>query len=191
MIQLTQFPRPVLATSLMVIAIVGWLATGSQPGQQNKSSEKSHIANYFVRDMDTVSMGFDGKPERQVETVRMTEFYDDETTEMETPFFTFYRSDTPPWKLHSEQGWLSADGELALLSGRVTMTRAATADSPAIKMVTSDVRIQPGNNYMETDNHVTITSANDSVNADGMQAWLDDPGRIKFLSNVRASYEPR
>ena len=136
-------------------------------------------------------MGNDGLPERHVETSSLIQYLDDGTTEMESPRYNFYRQDGAPWQVKAEQGWLSSDGELALLSGRVTIIRAATKESPSFKMVTSDLRVQPGSNYMETDEHVNAKSGKDVIDAVGMQAWMGEPGRIKFLSEVRANYVPR
>jgi lipopolysaccharide export system protein LptC len=192
LISLPALPRPTLALAMLAVGIASWyLVSSPNDKPAGEPAAKAHVPSYFVRDLDMVSMGFDGLPERHIETIKMTEFFDDETTEMEKPFYTFFREDTPPWKIHAEQGWLSADGELALLSGRVTMEREASLTSLPLKMVTTDVRIQPSSNYLETDNHVKITSNDDVVTAVGMQAWLTEPGRVKFLSNVRAHYEIR
>ncbi len=192
MINVRQLPRPALAIGMLVVALLSWHFSSSKNEKAAAPAAAApHIPNYFVRNLDMVSLGLDGRPERHIETINMIEYLDDETTEMETPFYTFYRPETPPWKVNSEMGWLSADGELALLSGRVTMTRAATLEQPPIKMVTSEVRIHPSSNYTETDNHVKITSGKDVITAVGMQAWLNEPGRVKFLSDVRATYEPR
>ena len=119
------------------------------------------------------------------------QFQDDETTEMEAPKYDFFRPGQPSWHVQAEQGWLSADGELALLSGRVTIIRPASETTAPFKMVTSDLRIQPENNYLETDNAVKATSGKDQIDAIGMQAWMGPPSRIKFLSDVRSIYEPK
>jgi lipopolysaccharide export system protein LptC len=185
-------PRPFLSGLLLAVALLSWYLSDSdnkKPAGQEETLP--HVAKYFVRDLSMTSMGIDGQPERHIESSYVVQYLDDETTEMAAPVYMFYRTDQPPWHVQAERGWLSADGELALLSGRVTILRAASATTAPFKLVTSDLRIQPGNNYVETDNPVEANSGQDRITATGMQAWMGEPGRIKFLSNVRATYVPR
>lgn len=186
------FPRPWLTVSLLVVVVLGWFASGSdeESGPQQKET-LPHVPNYFVRNLNMTSMGIDGLPERHIESSHVVQYIDDETTEMTAPKYNFFRPGQPPWHIQAEQGWLSADGELALLSGRVTILRPASDTTLPFKMVTSDLRIQPDNNYLETDNAVRANSNKDQIDAVGMQAWMGEPSRIKFLSNVRANYVPR
>lgn len=192
MISLSSLPRPILSASLVFIGLGSWYLVNQGDEEIKKGhQELPHVPQYFVRDLDTTEMGTDGLPERHVETSNMIQYLDDNTTEMESPRYNFFRSDGAPWHVKAEQGWLSSDGELALLSGRVTIVRPATKDSASFKMVTSDLRVQPDSNYMETDNHVNAKSGKDVIDAVGMQAWMGEPSRIKFLSEVRANYVPR
>lgn len=192
MIKLSSFPRPVLTVSLLLTGIIGWYLSGETTQQEPEKQETTpHVPAYFVRNLNSTSMGPAGLPERQLETRYVVQWLDDETTEMETPRYNFHREVGPPWYVTSEQGWLSADGEQALLSGRVTVLRPAGEENPPFKMITRDLRIQPKNNYMETDHPVLVKSRDDTIDAVGMQAWMNEPGRIKFLSDVRANYVPR
>lgn len=192
MISLSSLPRPLLTTSLVIIGLGSWYL-GSLSDEETAAGEQQlpHVPHYFVRNLEMTEMGNDGLPERHVETSNLVQYLDDHTTEMESPRYNFFRQDGAPWQVKAEQGWLSSDGELALLSGRVTIIRPATRDSASFKMVTSDLRVQPDSNYMETDNHVNAKSGKDVIDAVGMQAWMGEPGRIKFLSEVRANYVPR
>lgn len=192
MIQHISFPRPVLTALLLLVVVLSWfLSSDSKKPVVQQADSVPHVPNYFVRNLSMTSMGLDGLPERHIESVHVVQYLDDDTTEMSAPKYRFFRPDQPPWYIEAENGWLSADGELALLSGRVTILRPASNSTAPFKMVTSDLRIQPENNYMETDNAVTANSGQDRIDAVGMQAWLGEPGRIKFLSNVRAHYVPK
>jgi lipopolysaccharide export system protein LptC len=192
LISLSSLPRPLLTISLVLVGLGSWYLVTQGNEEKNKGHEElPHVPEYFVRDLDMTAMGPDGLPERHVVSRNMIQYLDDNTTEMETPRYNFFRQDGTTWNVKAEQGWLSSDGELALLSGRVTIFRAATKDSAAFKMITSDLRVQPDSNYMETDNHVNAKSGKDVIDAVGMQAWMGEPGRIKFLSEVKANYVPR
>lgn len=192
MIRLSALPRPYLTLSLAVLGLLGWYLSDRLPDTGNGLSEEvPHVPSYYVRNLQAVSMGTGGIPERQLETRYLVQYLDDETTEMLAPRYHFFRQDTPPWDVVSEQGWLSADGELALLSGRVTIMRPADENAAPFKMVTRNLRIQPDNNYLETDEAVNVKSGQDVIDAIGMQAWMGKTSRIKFLSDVRANYVPR
>jgi len=192
LISLSSLPRPILTLSLVCVGLASWYLANQEDEQIQKSNQElPHVPQYFVRDLDMTEMGVDGLPERHVKSINVIQYLDDNTTEMESPRYNFFRQDGAPWHVKAEQGWLSGDGELALLSGRVTIFRPATKDTAAFKMVTSDLRVQPDSNYMETDNHVNAKSGKDVIDAVGMQAWMGEPGRIKFLSEVRANYVPR
>lgn len=192
MINFGALPRPIFTASLAAAGLLAWYLSGQQESASVDNQQAlPHVPRYFVRDLDMTSMSSEGLPERHVETRYVSQYLDDDTTEMESPRYHFFRSETPPWNVTAEQGWLSADGELALLSGRVTIIRPAGTNSAPFKLVTSDLRIQPDNNYIETDNRVKAKSGDDNIDAVGMQAWMNEPGRIKFLSDVRANYVPR
>ncbi len=192
MIDNAAFPRPALTVFLLVVLVLSWFLTTDDKKTGHQETDKApHIPGYFVRNLSMTSMGADGLPERHIESSNVVQYQDDQTTEMEAPKYNFYRPGQPPWDVQAEQGWLSADGELALLSGRVTIIRPASETTVPFKMVTSDLRIQPENNYLETDNAVTATSGKDQIDAIGMQAWMGQPSRIKFLSDVRSIYVPK
>lgn len=186
------FPRPVLSGLFLLVVLVTWFLIGGQKTQQPVVTETMpHVPSYFVRDLRTTSMGSDGLPERFLESSYVVQYLDDETTEMESPKYNFFRPGQAPWRVEAEQGWLSADGELALLSGHVTILRPAGEKTAPFKLITSNLRIQPENNYLETDDPVKANSGSDQIDAIGMQAWMGQPARIKFLSDVRANYVPR
>jgi len=186
------FPRPVFGGLILLVVLITGLMTGGEKPQQPVVAESiPHVPSYFVRDLSMTSMGSDGLPERHVKSSYVVQYLDDETTEMQAPNYNFFRAGQPPWRVTAEQGWLSADGELALLSGRVTILRPAGENSAPFKLITSNLRIQPENNYLETDDPVKANSGSDQIDAVGMQAWMGKPARIKFLSDVRANYVPR
>ena len=69
--------------------------------------------------------------------------------------------------------------------------RDAYLSAPATRIVTRDLRVQPAQDYAETDEHVRVETDVDWLEAVGMQAWLRPPSRIRFLSRVKGYYVPR
>ena len=76
-----------------------------------------------------------------------------------------------------------------VLEGDVTITREEAPGTQGVRILTRDLRVQPDTRYAETDQHVEIFRQNDWMESDGAQVWFTEPGRIKFLSNVRGRYE--
>jgi lipopolysaccharide export system protein LptC len=60
-----------------------------------------------------------------------------------------------------------------------------------MRIDTTNLRVQPHQDYAETDEHVRVVSEANWVDATGMQAWLRPPTRLKFLSEVTGYYVPQ
>lgn len=132
-----------------------------------------------------------GIPAHRLTGDTLWHFTDDDTTELDTPHLTVFQDDEPPWEIDAEQAWVSADGSLVLLSGEVIIERAPGIETPPTTIITSNLRVQPREDYAETDEAVRVESESDWLDAIGMRAWLRPPSRITFLSDVKGSYVPR
>lgn len=161
--------------------------TSKEEDSQQGSTE--HTPDYYVDDFTVSEMGPDGKPKRKLTAEKMLHYPDDDSTELTRPYMVLYEDDTPPWNIRSETGWVSGDGKLILLIGEVYIDRVAAPGVRPLQIKTRDLRVRPEENYAETDNHVRIRSENSEQTSVGMQAWLNKPVRMKFLSNVRGRYE--
>lgn len=69
--------------------------------------------------------------------------------------------------------------------------REAGTTTRPMRIVTSELRVQPSEDYAETDEKVRVESDADWLDAVGLQAWLRPPSRLKFLSQVKGYYVPR
>jgi lipopolysaccharide export system protein LptC len=175
----------------LLLAILGgskWLAEIVKEKESALDLE-THTADYFLENFSNTVMDADGKPFRRLSADRMLHFPDDDSTELTKPRVTLFAENAPPWKISSEQGWLSGDGNLLLLKGTVTIDREQGDGVRPIHIVTRNLRVQPEENYAETDEVITITSLGSRLKSKGMQAWFNKPVRIKFLTNVRGHYE--
>lgn len=147
--------------------------------------------DYRIKDFDVIRMTAEGNPAHRLVATSLKHFTDDDTTALEAPRLTVFQADQPPWEIDAERAWSSADGSLILLTGRVLIERAGAGDTPATRIITSDLRVQPRQDYAETDEPVRVETGNDWLDAVGMQAWLRPPSRLKFLSAVEGFYVPR
>ena len=119
----------------------------------------------------------------------MEHFPNDDSTQLQRPRLEIHDDDRPPWKIRSERGWVSGDKQLVLLQGEVHIDREAAPEVRPLHIVTHDLRVQPDNNYAETDAAVHATSRDDWLDSVGMQLWFARPIRVKLLSQVRGRYE--
>lgn len=175
----------------ILLALVGgtlWLAQRSEV-EEPHYVQQEHRPDYYLEQVDTTLMDIDGNPSQRLITDRMTHFMDDDTTQLVNPFLTLYDAQRPPWLVHSESGWLSGDGEVLLLQGAVKIDRAAASGVRPMEIRTRDLKVQPKDSYLETEAVVNARSAQDRIDAKGMQIWYRQPIRIKLLANVRGRYE--
>ncbi len=182
--------RNILIGIILVLLALGsnWMIS-STPTTEPAIGAEEHKMDYYVRDFTTTLMGEKGEPFRQLSAELMVHYPDDDTTELTKPLITMFEQRTPEWKIRSEAGWLSGDGDLLLLQGKVTIDRPKTSTQDPVRIVTSNLRVQPNQNYAETEEQITIDTLDNRITSKGMQAWLTKPLRIKFSANVRGQYE--
>ncbi|MCB1787821.1 MAG: LPS export ABC transporter periplasmic protein LptC [Chromatiaceae bacterium] len=186
--------RPLLAMLLVLGALFSWwlvdrVEESTAPGDAGPSQGPREI-DYYVTGLDATRMTAAGVPAHRLRTPQLRHYTDDDTTELEKPRLTVYQDERPPWEVASERAWMSGDGSLLLLHGDVLIERAGDAQNAPLRMTTRDLRVQPREDYAETDEKVRVVSDAHSVDAVGMQAWLRPPSRVKLLSEVKGLYVP-
>lgn len=179
-----------LAGAVLLILAGGslWLAQDTKVAEPEYQSVE-HTPDYYLEGVDATQMNPDGSPSQRLLADRMTHYPDDDSTEVKVPNLTIYDSTRPPWRIRSNTGWLSGDGEVLLLQGEVKIDRSAARGVRPLHITTRDLRVQPRDNYLETDAPVDSRSEKSRIHAIGMQAWFNKPIRIKLLANVRGHYE--
>lgn len=181
------------ALAVLAAGLSWWLGHESSDGEAVTASPAAAVRaiDYRIRGFEVVRMTSAGAPAHRLAAQSLRHFTDDDTTELDQPRLTVFQTDAPPWEVDAQQAWMSADGSLILLTGEVLINRAGDADTPPTRVVTRDLRIQPRDDYAETDERVTVETDTDRLDAVGMQAWLRPPSRLKFLSDVKGLYVPR
>lgn len=177
------------ALLLMAVAAITWWFGPRQGTPELLTRSDDSGADYYLEQFTATVMGADGTPMRRLRAERMEHYPHDDSTALQQPLVTIFEPQRPPWTVKSEQGWLSGDGELLLLQGTVEIHREKAADTRPVDIYTRDLRVQPEQNYAETDQPIEIRSDNSRVTSVGMQAWFAKPSRIKLLANVRGHYE--
>jgi len=184
-------PNLIWVAIFLLAASSWWLASSHRPADNPIfDREGPREVDYYLRGLNATTMLESGLPARTLEAQELRHFPDDDTTELSKPRLTVHQGKQPPWVVVSDNGWVSADGSLVLLNGPVHITRDGDDRNRAIRMDTSNLRIQPYQDYAETDEQVRVRSRQDRIDAKGMQAWFHAPARIKFLADVKGYYAP-
>jgi len=181
--------RVVIGTLFILLAAGSALLMQETRKKESVKTKAEHSPDYYVEDFTVTDMDIEGKLKQTLSAERMLHYPDDDSTELTEPHLIIYNENTPPWKIKSETGWVSGDGQLVLLNGAVKIDRVAAPGIRPVHIVTSNLRVRPKENYAETDEKARIRSLGDVQTSVGMQAWLDKPIRLKFLSKVRGHYE--
>jgi lipopolysaccharide export system protein LptC len=186
---LIRFNKNIVIGSVLLlwIAASGWLSHIEEKPRQYQP--QAHAPDYYLKNFTASTMGLDGRMEKQLSATRMEHFPDDDSTELERPLLSIHDAERPPWKIRSERGWVSGDKQLVLLQGRVHIDREEAPGIRPLHIVTHDLRVQPDDNYAETDAEAQATSHDDWLTSVGMQLWFARPIRVKLLSQVRGRYE--
>ena len=161
------------AILLLLVLSTGWLNRTTQ--KKIAYQPPAHSPDYYLSHFTATTMDKNGRPDKRLAADKMVHFPDDEQR--------------PPWQVRSETGWVSGDKELVLLQGEVHIDRPAAPGVRPFNVVTRDLRVQPSNNYAETDADSLTRSRADWVESTGMQIWFARPIRVKLLANVRGRYE--
>ncbi len=185
--------HPLFLWSLLLVlaGISWWLAERESPRRaQEIVHEGPRAVDYYLRDLQATTMTPAGLPARTLAAAELRHYPDDDTTELLKPRLTVHQREGPPWQVNAKTGWVSADGSLVLLNGPVHIERAAGPANRPLQIDTRNLRVQPRQDYAETDERVRVRSLKDRIDATGMQAWLRRPARIKLLADVKGYYAP-
>jgi lipopolysaccharide export system protein LptC len=181
-----------LTLTLLLLILVGatWWFTHKDAGTLVKERKDTHVPDNYAENMTSVEMDEAGIPERSLTSLKMIHYADDGSTDLIRPYIVVMEEGKPPWQVRSVTGWVSNEGDLMLLNGKVTIDREAAEGIRPMHLVTRDLRIFKDTDYAETDAPVHMVSLQDTVDSKGMKAWLKAPMYIKLLSQARGRYEP-
>lgn len=87
----------------------------------------------------------------------LVHFPDDDSSELKSPVLVSYRPDTPPVEVRANNAIVTSKGETVFLWDDVNVTRAATAERPALVARMPDLTAQPDAGFAFTNSPVEIT----------------------------------
>ncbi len=164
-----------------------WLSINSQKSG-NRTGGDVRLPDYEADDFSLVTLNRDGSLQRRLEGKRLRHFGKDRGTELIAPNFLLFEPRAKPWRARAEQGWLSGDGQILFLTGKVSLRRDASANQPDFLLETRNVTLELADDHLTTDAPVLIRSGANEARALGMDAWFGDQARVKLRSRVKARY---
>ena len=169
---------------LVLAAATAWYLRELEQERGPGERGSRHEPDFTMEEFASVTMDDQGVPRRKLTAERLDHYPDTETNELEKPHLELYSDGQEPWHVVSERGWISAEGDLILLQGRVHVWRDGPGGLRAIDIVTRDVRVTPGDEYAETDEAAFIRTPDSETHGVGLRAYLAH-GRFELLSQVR------
>lgn len=172
-------------------AILSWWLVQLTESEETPSltPQKSHSAEYFSSGYVKWEMDEAGQLKSKLIAKSMTHYGDDGTTHLQKPELILINRDAPPWVIQSETGIVSADGKQIFLTDKVVVERKGASGVSPLKINSSNVRVEPDQDYAETDEWAELLSPPNRTEGIGMQLHYGDPIQIKLFSKVRGKYE--
>ena len=171
------------AVLLAVAGASGWMLYTLDFDESTAAQKPTDAPNAYMENFITIEMDDAGRPKRRLEADYMAH-HDDETVELSNPHYVLYRAEGEPWHVRSERGWVSADGTVVQLLGKVDIWRNDGSGVRDVDIRTEYLKVLPESEYGETAEPVTIRMPASTSNGVGMRAYLDET-RIELLSQVR------
>lgn len=178
-----------LISLVILAATTWWLAFTQENDIAPTPSKPQHKIDYFLREFNILSMTIAGQPKQRLKASQMQHFIDDDSTEIIAPQLTMFSTQKPDIDIQSETGYISSDGNLILLNGKVNIKRQAFNKVEPITIDTHNLRVQVDNDYAETAEFVTIKSGINSIQGTGLRAHFREPINIKILNNVKGYHD--
>ena len=174
--------------ALVFVAGMSWHWLNQAAPSEESKPVSVHSPDYYLENFTTTSMNDKGAPKHRIKGDNMIHFIDEDSTEITNPVMTVYDDKLPPWVIVAESGWMSGDGDLLMLLGEVQMDRSGTETARPVHIDTHDLRVQPNDDWAETEREVFITTLDDRMKGVGMRALFSKPIRFQLLSKVQSHY---
>lgn len=179
------FPLLLLA---LLAALTFWIDRTVRPLSPTPDGTTRHDPDFIAEKLYAMRMTPGGKIKHALSAEKMIHYPDDDTTHLASPVFTSYATVNSPLTITAKEGLVSSEGENVYFRNNVRAVRAPYDNKSELVVQTNYLHIIPDDNIAKTDQPVTITDANITVDAIGLE--LNSETRIlKLHSRVRGIYE--
>lgn len=176
---------------LLIVAVAAsqlllwWLKPAPKPRQSAGPPRSGYSLNNFSLDVLTKhgTIGF------HVQAPHLQRRDADESLFIDKPRFRIPGTDNTQWHGQAEHGWVSGNGELLKLSGKVVMQRPATATQGKASIETVDLTVWPAEKRLATDAQAEIRDPGRILKGTGLKANLATH-TMELLANVHGTLQP-
>ncbi len=175
---------------LVVAGFSYWALEKLTEDDATKLNKLAHYPDYYMENFTTLTMNQDGTPKNRLNAVYMAHYPDDNTSELHKPELEIFRVDRPPIMVTADNGWVTSNNDVILLSGNVYLHQNDEFGNLKVELIAEDARVLVDQKYAETDKAATLITKRSVTNSIGMRAYLQEQ-RMEFLSNVQTTIEPR
>ncbi len=174
---------------LLLAALTWWLERTVELAATGVQKRELKGADFRVENFSAVQSGPDGLPRYTLAARTMLHYPDDDSSHLADPVFTRLDAGSPPLYARADRGVVSDRGEHVYLTDNVRVVQADPGRRGPLTLATSSLHVEPDKDLARTDAPVTITDANTTVTAVGLE--LDARSRVlKLLSQVKGTYVP-
>jgi len=178
---------------IILIVVAGfsyWALEKLTEDDTTKLNKLAHYPDYYMENFTTLTMNQDGTPKNRLNAIYMAHYPDDNTSELHKPELEIFRVDKPPIIVTADNGWVTSNNDVILLSGNVYLHQNDEFGDLKVELIAEDARVLVDQKYAETDKAATLITKRSVTNSIGMRAYLQEQ-RMEFLNNVQTTIEPR
>lgn len=179
-----------LGAGFAVIGLLAWWQLQAPRDEDGARPPRDRLPDYTVSRFSAVETDAAGHPSRHLTAETLRHYAAEDVSELEQPRLALYQTEGPPWLARSNQGLVLAGGDQVRLMGNVQLDREASQDARPAHLATERIDIWRQQGLAETDLPVRIISDGDTLDANGMRLWYQEPTRTSFHGRARVRLAP-
>jgi lipopolysaccharide export system protein LptC len=159
---------PVVLLALLVLTAPLWLGQSLRTPSSQEGGPR-RLPDYVAENFSAVEMGEDGTTRHMLLAKKLVHYADDDTTDLEQPYFIETTPGKPAVQIKSDRAKISGNNENIYLTGNVMLFRNAGKGREETALTTSSLHLIPNDDIAKTDKPVVITEKNAVIKAIGME----------------------
>ena len=146
--------------------------------------------DYIVKQFSATETDQTGTPSRRLIADELRHYTDENLSELDQPRMDLFEAEGPPWAARSKRGIVFAGGDRIRLLDDVQLDRKGDERTRPTHLETEQIDIWRAQGLAETDRPVRIRSDGDTLTANGMRLWYNEPTRTTFHGRARIQFAP-
>lgn len=183
---MTRTQTSYLGSFLLVVALITFFFQ-RQEAQLEKQDTSAAGFDLFIENIHMQISSETGEINYRLTANRITHFPDENYFTLDTPTLNVLQADSS-WSLSSEGGRVSSKGQEIFLAGAVDIQQLDAANTPRIRVLSSDVMIKLDEQTAESENRATITGPGYRASSTGFRADFEN-NRLELKSLVKGVFD--